>query len=56
MINNVARNNASARIHRWVILLSQLDFDIVHVPGITNLAADALSNITKFVVFLSKSS
>ena len=33
----------SKRQLRWLDLLSEFDFDIQHIPSITNTAADALS-------------
>lgn len=37
--------NVSNRIHRWRFILLQYDFDIYHIKGKDNVAADALSRI-----------
>lgn len=35
----------SPKVIRWRLSLAQYDFDVVHIPGITNVVADALSRL-----------
>nr|GEZ59449.1 reverse transcriptase domain-containing protein [Tanacetum cinerariifolium] len=39
--------DAKARLLRWVLLLQEFDFDVVHTKGAENLAADHLSRLEK---------
>jgi hypothetical protein len=39
------RNSMNARVRRWYLYLLQYQFDIRHIPGDTNVVADALSRV-----------
>ncbi|QRV72267.1 Transposon Ty3-I Gag-Pol polyprotein [Ceratobasidium sp. AG-Ba] len=41
----LTQKNLSARQARWLEFINQFDFDIVHIPGVDNKVADALSRI-----------
>nr|GFA11384.1 DNA-directed DNA polymerase [Tanacetum cinerariifolium] len=40
-----AKKDAKARLLRWVLLLQEFDFDVLHTKGAENLAADHLSRL-----------
>jgi transposase InsO family protein len=42
------RNSMNARVRRWYLYLLQYQFDIRHIPGDTNVVADALSRLHPF--------
>lgn len=44
LMNNRFTNN---RIYRWSLLLQEYQFKIRHIPGVTNITADALSRINE---------
>ena len=39
------RDSANARVQRWAMALGGYDFVVEHVPGVLNVAADALSRV-----------
>lgn len=46
LLHLVNRPVVSGRIARWMLLLQEYDFEIVHRPGIQHMVADHLSRIT----------
>ena len=40
------------RIARWILILQEYEFEIVHKPGTSNLNADALSRLPLNAMFL----
>jgi hypothetical protein len=41
---------AVARVHRWLMSLQEMHFEVYHVPGVDNDTADAMSRLTDPVV------
>ena len=49
------QQNLNARKSRWLVFLSEYDFEIIHIKGKENKVVDALSRnaVTSFVVSIS---
>ena len=43
MLNSSWKGPERAKIYRWLLLLMQYDFELIHTPGKLNIVADALS-------------
>ena len=46
-LNLCYREQRSARILRWFLLLQEYDIDLRHIPGLTNETSDALSRLPR---------